>query len=52
MITFPCTLCGSRNWPRPDADCELCRGDDEGSRPDPDAEYDDWKWHQDEEGGK
>lgn len=38
MSHFPCTLCGSRDWPRLDADCELCRGDDEER--DPDAEYD------------
>jgi hypothetical protein len=23
---FPCTLCGSRDWPTTDTDCELCFG--------------------------
>jgi hypothetical protein len=29
MSNFPCTLCGSRNWPRPDSECRLCRDDEE-----------------------
>lgn len=37
-MNFPCTLCGSRNWPRPDSSCELCRG--EAEERDPDYEYD------------
>ena len=24
MIKFPCTMCGSRNWPREDTSCPLC----------------------------
>ena len=24
---FPCSLCGSRDWPRPDTECPLCYGD-------------------------
>ena len=37
---FPCSLCGSRDWPRKDAECELCEGEeDEGGEPDRDYEY-------------
>ena len=39
MTQFPFTLCGSRNWPRPDADCELCRGEEPESERD---EYQEW----------
>lgn len=34
-MNFACTLCGSRNWPREDADCPLCRAD-EPEEPDQD----------------
>jgi hypothetical protein len=29
MNRFPCTLCGSRNWPRENAGCPLCEMPDE-----------------------
>lgn len=35
-MKWPCSLCGSRNWPNPDSYCPLCIGD---SEKDPD-EYD------------
>lgn len=39
MSNFPCTLCGSRDWPRPDTDCPLCLGEEEESERD---EYQEW----------
>jgi hypothetical protein len=27
---FPCSMCGSRNWPRKGAACPLCRSDEDG----------------------
>jgi len=38
MTNFPCTLCGSRNWPRPDTDCPNCQGEEDEY--DEDYEYD------------
>ena len=36
-----CTLCGSRNWPDPDTDCQLCQGEAEpGPDPDDDRDHD------------
>jgi predicted amidophosphoribosyltransferase len=32
MTRFPCTLCGSRDWPRENAGCPLCE------MPEPDDE--------------
>jgi hypothetical protein len=30
LITrFPCTMCGSRDWPRKDSPCPLCSMDDD-----------------------
>lgn len=28
-MNFPCTLCGSRNWPIKDDPCPLCRAPDD-----------------------
>jgi len=41
---FPCTLCGSRDWPREDADCPLCElpDDDEPYEDDPTATAVEW----------
>jgi rubrerythrin len=27
--TWACTMCGSTDWPNPDATCPLCREDDD-----------------------
>lgn len=29
IARFPCTLCGSRNWPSEDTTCPLCRIEDD-----------------------
>lgn len=29
MTKFPCSLCGSRNWPNTWTACPLCRADDD-----------------------
>jgi hypothetical protein len=29
MLKFPCTLCGSRNWPNEWTSCPLCRLEDD-----------------------
>ncbi len=31
MSKFPCTMCGSRNWPREDTSCPLCATTEEES---------------------
>lgn len=38
-MKFPCTLCGSRDWPRLDTDCPLCHGEPEEDTRD---EYQEW----------
>lgn len=46
MTRFPCTLCGSRDWPNPDSDCELCQPTDRATDDEPDLRPD---RHEDEE---
>lgn len=29
MLNWPCTLCGSRDWPSDDSSCPLCRTQEE-----------------------
>ena len=45
-MNWPCTLCGSRDWPSDDSSCPLCRAredDDETEDPVPDP-YDDRRY--------
>jgi hypothetical protein len=39
MNRFPCTLCGSRNWPRENAGCPLCEIPDEDEKSCPEGLY-------------
>ena len=38
MLKFPCTLCGSRNWPREDTSCPLCQMPDDDDEDDTEDE--------------
>jgi hypothetical protein len=33
IARFPCTLCGSRNWPTKETSCPLCYDDSEDDEP-------------------
>jgi hypothetical protein len=33
MLKFPCTLCGSRDWPRKNAGCPLCEMPEDDEEP-------------------
>jgi hypothetical protein len=35
---FPCTLCGSRDWPREDTSCPLCQTEDDDDTEDEEEE--------------
>ena len=49
LAQFACSLCGSRHWPDPDSECQLCQPSnyDPEDRwkyePDPDHERDDYE---------
>lgn len=49
MIKFPCTLCGSRNWPSATSSCPLCQFSDEIDHPEEDDSWDDESYDDDPE---
>jgi len=39
ITRFPCTMCGSRDWPRKDSPCPLCSLEDDDDDLDEDEDF-------------